>query len=236
MPAAYGGAPLRLRRRAAWRAVMFDVDGTLLDSRDAILDSYREATREVLGREYPATTGEAKAVLQLRALEVIALLADGDPARERLLSDAYHAAYERLQSSAVPYSGALDALGALRSAGLRVAVVTSKSRSRLELDLARTGLAPLVDASIAGDEVRRGKPDPEPLLAGLRALDARAGAALYVGDSPVDVASARAAGVYSVGVTFGFHGRALRVAGPDLLIDSYDELVAFVTDGAATGA
>lgn len=209
---------------------MFDVDGTLLDSREAILASYREATRHVLDREIPASADEADAMLQVRALDVVARLAGGDPVRERRLADAYQAGYERRQQEVLPYPGALEALAKLRALGLRLGVVTSKSRSRLALDLERTGLERLLDASIAGDDVRHGKPDPEPLEAGLQALGVPAGAALYVGDSPVDVAAARAAGVCSVGVAFGFNARALREAAPDVLIQNYDELVAFVAD------
>jgi phosphoglycolate phosphatase len=180
----------------------------------------------VLGREVPAAGEPEDAALQGRALDLFHELAGGDVAVERRLTDAYHHAYLRRAAAVEPYRGARDALIALRRLGLRLAVVTSKSRRRLDHDLARTGLAPLLDASVAGDEVRHGKPDAEPISAGLVAIGAPAAAAMYVGDSPVDVASARAAGVYSVGVTFGFLPRALREAEPDLLIDSYDELVA----------
>jgi pyrophosphatase PpaX len=106
-------------------------------------------------------------------------------------------------------------------------VVTAKRRSTVELAFDRVPLGHLFEAIVGGDETEGHKPDPEPLLLGAERLGADPEKTAYVGDSPFDVRAARAAGMFSVAVTWGrIHDRSrLEAERPDALVDRAEELV-----------
>jgi pyrophosphatase PpaX len=111
---------------------------------------------------------------------------------------------------------------------VRVAVVTSKRRFSVEMALKTfPGLGEVVDIWVTMEDTEEHKPRPEPLLKGLELLGAvPRGEAAYVGDSPFDVAAARAAGVKSVAVSWGaFTEKALRAAEPDHLVPDLNAAV-----------
>lgn len=216
-------------------AVLFDMDGTLLNSWDALLASYQDATREVLGVPAPTEPAEIDRIIQMRARESFPELAGGDLE----LADRIEAVFAERYRSRLPgidlYDGVREMLLALRELGVSTAIATSKSRSRLERDLDNTGTVELFDATICGDEVPAAKPDPAPIVAILEILGVEPGEALFVGDGANDVAAGKAAGVPTVGVGYGFHPAACRAAGPDLWIDRPGELpdlVAATRNGA----
>ena len=105
--------------------------------------------------------------------------------------------------------------------------MTAKRRATVELAFARIPLGHLFETVVGGDETGRHKPDPAPLLLALERMDATPDAAAYVGDAPFDIKAAKAAGLYSVGVTWGgIHGRELLEAEePDALVDAPEELL-----------
>ena len=117
--------------------------------------------------------------------------------------------------------GAAEALGILERAGVTAALVTSGSRVRVERELDHFGIRKAFAELVCGEDAVRKKPDPEALHLGLRRLGIPAAAAAYVGDSPEDIAMARSAGVFSVGVEGGFpNAEALRAEKPDLIADN----------------
>jgi phosphoglycolate phosphatase len=101
------------------------------------------------------------------------------------------------------YAGVPEMLQALRLGGLRLGIVTTKYRRRINTLLKREGLESLVDVIVGGDEVDRPKPHPEGLIKALELLGTGAAEAVYVGDSVVDGETARAAGTRFVGVLTG---------------------------------
>lgn len=114
--------------------------------------------------------------------------------------------------------GAAEALARLAEARVRVALVTSGTRSRVEADLERLRLSGAFLHVVCGEDAARKKPDPEALFLGLERLGVLPGESAYVGDSPEDVEMARAAGVFSVGLAGGFpNADALLRAGPDAM-------------------
>ena len=115
---------------------------------------------------------------------------------------------------------ASEALSKILAAGVRAALVTSGSRSRVEAELARLGIAAPFAAVVCAEDAKNKKPHPEALHAGLDRLGVASREAAYVGDSPEDIHMAKAAGVYAVGIEGAFPNReALRASVPDLLAE-----------------
>ena len=200
------------------RAVLFDWDGTLVDSAER---TYRCYVRifSAYGIGYDRAAFERTYSPDwYRTYEAVGLARDHWPeADARWLS-----CYETETSRLVP--GAREALERLAGAGIAQGLVSSGDGSRVRREIQALGLQPFFGAVVCGGETARRKPDPEPLLLALERLSLPAAAAAYVGDSPEDVAMAKAAGSFAVGIPGGFPNReALAASGPDLLASSLEE-------------
>jgi pyrophosphatase PpaX len=213
-------------------AVLFDWDGTLIDSRQALVAAWHDVTRAVLGRRWPVEEDDVRLVLSRRGVEVFPRLSD-DPAVVQALADRFTPAYERYAAEGVrPFPGAVELLQTLRERGVAVAVVTSKARVRYAADAARGGLDRLVGAVTCAEDVARGKPDPQGIHSVLDALGVPVQRAVLVGDTAVDVAAGRAAGVRTIGVTWGSTPAGpLREAGADGVVESFADLRDALTAG-----
>ena len=202
--------------------VLFDLDGTVVDSGAIILASMRHAAKEVLGVEPPedelmAAVGGPGLEAQMRALA---------PDRVEELIVTYRAHNEPLHGELACCAGVDDVLVRLKDEGRRLGVVSAKRRETIELAFAHVPLGHLFDVVVGGDETERHKPDPEPLLLALERLGGRPEQAAYVGDAPFDIQAAKAAGVFAVGVTWGgIHARErLEAEDPDVLVETAEEL------------
>jgi pyrophosphatase PpaX len=202
---------------------LFDLDGTVVDSAGIILASMRHATREVLGREIPdpqlmAAVGGPGLEAQMRDL--------GGEERTAELVRVYRAHNEPLHRGLALFPGIERVLVSLRAAGCRLGIVSAKRRSTVELAFDATAIGGLFDVVVGGDEAKAQKPAPDLLLLALERLSAPSAGAVYVGDSPFDVAAARAGGLYSIGVAWGgIHDRAA-LAHADLVVETPEELLA----------
>jgi pyrophosphatase PpaX len=200
--------------------VLFDLDGTLIDSGSIILASMRHATRTVLERDIPdevliSSVGGSSLHEQMRVL---------DPERVDELVDSYRAHNEPLHETLVCFPGILAVLDELRAQGRRLGIVTAKRRLTVDLAFARLPLAPYFDAVVTSEQTEHHKPHPEPILLALDRLGAGPEEAAYVGDSPFDMAAARAAGVKAVGVSWGgIH--PLDQLDADVLVETPEELL-----------
>jgi pyrophosphatase PpaX len=206
------------------KGALFDFDGTLVDTTELIYQSMRHASGEVLGREISREILMANVGQPLpRQMELLdAEHADALLESYRLHNEANHDALIE------EFPGVKEALARLRSAGIKVAVVTSKRRFSVEMALkAFPGLGDVVDQWVTMEDTTEHKPGPEPLLKGLELLgNIPREEAAYVGDSPFDVTAARAAGVKSVAVSWGaFSEDTLRAAEPDHLVPDIDSAV-----------
>jgi HAD superfamily hydrolase (TIGR01509 family) len=206
-------------------AVMFDMDGTLVDSRSAIVGAYHDASTEILGEPYPVDPVELEAILKLRGAEAFPRIVGDDPERVEEFGAAFHAAYTQRQEKIPAFPGLVDALQALLDLGVSLGIATSKARERLDLDLRRIGVADYFAFTVSGDEVPNGKPAPDPIFAVAAGLGVAPENGLYVGDGENDVIAAHAAGMRAAGVAFGFHPEECRAAGPEYFVSSYAELV-----------
>lgn len=209
-------------------AVMFDMDGTLVNSRAAIEASYHDASVQVLGGPHPTDPREMEAILKLRGTEAFPRVTGGDPQLTARYAEAFQAAYQRHQATAPPYPGLAEALERLTGLGVGLGIATSKARARLDIDLDRLGIAGYFQFTVTGDEVENGKPAADPIFAVASGLGVEVANGLYVGDGENDIIAAHAAGMRAVGVAFGFHPEDCLAAGPDHFVSSYDELVDLV--------
>jgi pyrophosphatase PpaX len=201
--------------------VLFDLDGTVVDSGGIILRSMRHATWTVLAREYSdaelmASVGGPGLEAQMHALA---------PEHVDELVRVYREHNEPLHETLESCRGIESVLEELKARGHRLGVVTAKRRATVELAFARVPLAHLFDTVVGGDETTRHKPEPEPLLLAADRLGAGASECAYIGDSPYDMAAARAAGMFAVGVTWGrIHARESLEAA-DVVVDAAEELL-----------
>ncbi len=202
--------------------VLFDLDGTLIDSGPLILASFRHATQSVLGRVIPddelmANVGGHGLDAQMQAFDEkrVAELV-------RVYREHNHVAYRSVRA----FAGIDSLLQRLSGEGRRLGVVTVKSRATTELTFELLSFGRYFDAVVTGDDTERHKPHPEPLLRALDQLDAPAQSAAYVGDSPFDIQAAKAAGMTAIAVGWGgIHPRQrLEAEHPDLFVESPDEL------------
>jgi pyrophosphatase PpaX len=203
--------------------ILFDLDGTVVDSGAIILASMRHATREVLGEEY----SDAQLLQAVGGPGLEAQMAVFAPDRVDELVRVYRAHNEPLHDELVACAGMEDVLVRLHEEGRRLGVVTAKRRSTVELAFARVPLSHLFETIVGGDETTRHKPDPEPLLLAAERMDADPAQIAYVGDSPFDIRAAKAAGMHAVAVTWGrIHERdRLEREEPDAVVDTAEELL-----------
>jgi len=212
--------------------VVFDLDGTLIDSRRDLADAANALIVERGGAplevdRIASMVGEGAAKLVMRAMKAANLTRDDlDAALARFL-ELYD---ERLLAHTRLYHGTRDMLETLR-ARATLAVLTNKPQRPTERILDGLGIAPFFTHVVGGDTAHGRKPDP----AGLRYLMSAAGAAVdgttMIGDSAIDLRTARAAGVRCclVRYGFGFPTAAQELTGDELIADSALQLATIVT-------
>jgi len=204
-------------------ALLFDLDGTLVDSIELILGSARYAFADFVGR---APSDEEWRTSIGRPLQtVLREYASSDAEADRLLSryrEYQLANHDRLMR---PYDGIVAALRGFAAAGHPMALVTSKSDWLALRALEFVGVADLFPVIVGCDTCVNHKPHPEPVENALARLDVSPENAIFVGDSPHDIESGRAAGVYTIGVTWGACTRAeMEASGADVVIDDVAQL------------
>jgi phosphoglycolate phosphatase len=206
------------------KLLIFDLDGTLIDSRTDLVNSVNGMLRHVGRKELPAEVvatyiGDGAPMLVRRAL--------GDPADDRYFQDAlqYFLDFYRehkLDHTTV-YDGVFDALEALRG-GRRMAVLTNKPVNPSRAIVEALGLGQYFSQVYGGNSFPTKKPDPMGALQLMRELDARPEATMMIGDSSNDVLTGRNCGMWTCGCTYGFSPHTLQQAPPDVLVDHPSEL------------
>ena len=204
-----------------WETVVFDLDGTLADTINVIVRSYKHAVKTVLGEDVDDDV--ARGWIGLPLSDTYARLnAERWPEIERAYR-AYNEAH--LEELVEPYPGVAEMLRDLTRRGIRHGVVTSKRRHVAGLTLTYAGLAGLTPILCGLEDTAKHKPLPDPVLLGVARLDADPSTSVYVGDAVFDIQAARAAGMDSIGVTWGAGTKMqLDAAGPTFLCHSVDEL------------
>lgn len=222
------GAP---ERAGGWpRAVLFDLDGTLVNTGPDIAAAVNRMLGAMSRPAYPVErildwVGEGAARLVQRALVGGRDEQPPDNELERGLALFYEHYAAGICVRSEPYPHARRLLAALRASAIRVACVTNKPERLTRSLLETLELAPMFDVIVGGDTLEFRKPHPEPILYACRRLDLHPEDAVYVGDSMTDCRAAGAAGITMVAVTYGYNrGADLTKASCAAMIDGLDEL------------
>lgn len=191
--------PFKQGRVHTLRAVVFDLDGTLLDSREADLGALVDAVRECLGREIPRET--AMRFFGLPSREAVERLAPDQP--ERLLERWSEIYRQRMRTDLGLFPGIRESLLSLQRASLHMGVVTLQTRAELLQTRRHVPLDDLIEVWIALDDTERPKPDPQPVEIVLRKLGIPPEDALMIGDAAGDLLAGRSAGLLTGAALWG---------------------------------
>ncbi len=221
---------------APFDLVMFDLDGTLIETSpeicDAVNDTLRHFTlQDVTQDQVDRWIGHGTRTLLVQALAyargqtVEQIHAAPDLAAIAAVFDRHY--QERCGTRSHLYPHVREVLQALRSQGVRLAVVTNKEGRYTKTVLAAHDLEPMFDRVVSGDTLPTKKPDPAGIQSCLAQFGVSSGRALFVGDSSIDVATARNAGVPVWALPYGYNmGQPIEACGPDRVIPDFSALTA----------
>ena len=203
--------------------ILFDLDGTIIDSVRLILDSYHH-TLKIHG--HPAQTDEAwLAGIGTPLWHQLAPYSRSPDDMAAMIATYRDYNLAHHDTRVTPYSGVVEMIRGLKAASRRRGLVTSKNRNGAMRGLTLAGIADLFETMVCADEVSNHKPHPEPVLMALDRLAASAASTVFVGDSIHDMQSGRAAGVRTAAVLWGPFTRAdLAPAEPDYWLETPGDL------------
>ncbi|GAM99236.1 similar to phosphoglycolate phosphatase [alpha proteobacterium U9-1i] len=188
------------------RLAVFDLDGTLVDSRHSIGEAMAQAFAAL--DLPPPSYDETRRIVGLSLVPALQILAPHlDPARWPELGVAYKNAFVRNRENGIReplYDGARETLERMRAAGWLMGIATGKARRGIDHVLAAHDLSSFFDCGFCADD-GPGKPDPHMLALNMQALDVDPEHTVMIGDTTFDMEMARAAGAYALGVSWGFH-------------------------------
>jgi len=222
LPARNNGNPM------AEKIVVFDLDGTLVDTAPDLLDSLNGCLDTVgLKRTDPAELrryiGFGGRVMIERAFEAHGRpLADGE--LDRLYAKFIEDYFSGIPGKSAPYPGVVEALDRLSASGYRLAICTNKMERHSKLLIEALGLTERFAAICGQDTFAYRKPDPRHLFGTIEAAGGDVERAVMVGDSRTDIDTAKAAGIPVVAVDFGYSDQPVRDFEPSKIISHYDEL------------
>jgi HAD superfamily hydrolase (TIGR01509 family) len=219
-------------------AVIFDLDGTLVDTVRTRIEAWSETFEEAA---IPATRDALAPLIGVdgkRLAREIAALAGQpiDDARAEEIDKRSGEIYERLNSNPKPLPGVRELVDAIEARGLKWSIATSSRKDQVQTSVKALGLEDepsIVDAS----HVEHAKPEPDLLLRAAEELDVEPGRCWYIGDSTWDMVAAVAAGMLPIGVTAGaaVDDRALRGAGASAVLSTLDEIADALRQGVSCG-
>ena len=208
--------------------VVFDLDGTIVDTVELIVESFRYATSTVLGKVLPD-----ELIIAGVGRPLYAQMESLSGEHAQALYDVYREYNHRRHDELIRgYDGIEEVLDALKAAGRRTGIVTSKSRDTTGMAFRAIGLEDRFDVVVTATDTTEHKPSPVPLRLCLQRLGATAAGSIYVGDSPFDIQAGAAAGMTTAAVAWGVFGRdVLLAAGPDFWLDEPRQLLALCLRG-----
>jgi pyrophosphatase PpaX len=209
------------------KAVLFDLDGTLINTNNLILRSFKYAFQRHFGQEV-----EDAEIIKLFGQPLSNSLEVYDPENKELLISLYRefndANHDELAES---YDGVAEALQRLKDYGIKLAIVTSKRRVMTDRGLKLMGLYEYMDVIITPEDTEKHKPDPEPAIKACGLLGVKPEEALMVGDSTYDILCGKNAGCSTCAVSYStFPMEELKELEPDYIIDSMLELPSIIKE------
>ncbi|MDD2575333.1 MAG: HAD-IA family hydrolase [Acholeplasmataceae bacterium] len=205
--------------------ILFDLDGTLIDSNQLIIDSFKA----VFDKEYPN--------LEVSETEYVSFIGptlwesfgkyENDPVKIDALVALYKLYNKNKHDEAIkPFPNAVKLLKTLKLKGYKVGIASSKMHEVVKQGLRISGLLDFVDVVVGMDDVTSHKPNPEALLKALELLGGHK--AIYIGDHPNDIKAGKNANMITIGVGYTWHLDKLKESNPDYLINDLMEVLNYV--------
>lgn len=218
-----------MKSQNKYKACIFDLDGTLTDTLEDLKNAVN-FTMKSFG--FPErTTDEVRRFVGNGAVKLIerSVPAGTDKETQAEALIKYSGFYSNhLNDNTKPFDGIPELLAKLKEMSIRTAVVSNKDDGPVK-EIVRGFFGELIDFSVGRKDGIPAKPSPEGVTEALTALDCRAGEAIYIGDSDVDVQTAHNSGLLCIGVTWGFRDRELLIeSGADYIADSADEILRII--------
>ena len=201
------------------KAILFDFDGTLINTNELIFESYRVAFRSVLNREITF-----EEILSLYGRPLYPSLMEYGEEGERLYDIYRKFNSDNHDKMAKAFDGACEGVRILKDKGYLLGIVTSKRLHMVERGLKIMGLSDIFDVIITPDDTEKTKPDPEPVLCGCKKLGVLPSDTFYVGDSVFDMESGKGAGTHLCAVKYSITPpEKLLAFSPDFFVDTIEE-------------
>ena len=198
--------------------VLFDLDGTLIDSNHLIITTFKY----VFETELPHIIMKDEDYIPFIGPTLVQGFGKyvKEESQIQHLVQVYRKKNLEIHDELITaFDGALDLLIHLKSKGIQTGIVSSKMHFLVERGLKVTGLLPYIDVIIGSDDVINHKPHPEPIIKALNLFD-DIDEAIYIGDHPNDILSGKAAGVKTIGMNYSWHLQGLKDAKADYYLDS----------------
>ncbi len=206
------------------QAILFDVDGTLLDTTELIFRCYEYTIAEY---SLSPKTREKISITSGEPLEVCyrQLFPNEDITK---LSETHMSFQEKNLHLSKPFNKVRQTLKELNNIGIKIAAVTTRSKRTSTKSLEINDIASLMDVVISREEIVNPKPHPDALIAALNYLKVNPKNAVMVGDTPIDIKAGKNAKVRTIGVTYGPLGDAVKAANPDMVISDISEIISLI--------
>lgn len=209
------------------KAVLFDYDGTLMDTEPVIIASYTELFRRY--RRPEDFTPELQVEVLGPSLDVEMKKFFPELDTEQLKAEYRDYQNEHLWELIKPFPGCIELLEALQAKDIRCGLVSTRRTDSMEMHLEIFGMTQYFQTIIGTDKVANNKPDPEGIFKGMDELGVSREECMYVGDSASDIMAGHLAGVLTAGIITNEHKRpAVETAGPDYMLDELISLVSLI--------
>lgn len=205
-------------------AVLFDVDGTLLNTKQFIYSAYNHTFQ--VHNIPPISKDKLDEVMGKPLEECYRHFA---PSYDTELLCETHRTFqtENLDLS-IPFPNTINTLDKLKESGIKTAAITTRSRRTSLHTLELASIRDKIDVVISGEDVAEKKPHPAPLLEALNQLEVAPENAIMVGDTNVDVLAGKNANTKTIGVTYGFHGNKVVESNPDYIVDDIADIIPII--------
>jgi len=201
--------------------VLFDVDGTLLDTTEYIYQAFEHSLQK---HHKPLTREHIGTIMGKPLEECYQILTTKNDVSH--LAQSHNDFQKENPHLSFPFIHTLTVLHTLKEKKYNIAAVTTRRKNTAIDTLKKANILPFLDYVVTIDDVDNPKPHPEPILKALDFLGVLPTEAIMVGDSPADVQAGKNAGTKTIGVTYGFHGEKIRDENPDFVIDDISNLMA----------
>lgn len=206
------------------KAVLFDVDGVLLDTWDFIFGAF-EYTLTTHGHPIPADELIQKAMGKPLLEFYKTIFPNIDP---NIFGKTHHQYQQGKFDLGKPFPNAKKTLKRLKKAGFSIAAISNRARNSLLISLDRVKLLEFFDLVVSAEDVKNPKPHPDHVYQALKKLKVKPNQAYMVGDTDVDILAGKSAGIKTIAVTYGFAGKEILKHHPDFVIDDIEDLIKII--------